>query len=213
MKIVKFSLNDADGVAHTYEVELFSVKENVKLQLMCAQPLIKAIGKLAATIAPALRGLPGGEGEQEINVREVLSNVDWQSAPEILLSIPEMIEQRGGPDLVTRIFAQTTRLVPIEMLKGRPTISDKPVDPYHRQELELEEHQEHAFGDGNYAEYWQAAAMVLLVNFSRYGRDGSPSWRQLVKKLTLGVWTPYPMSTGTARPSGDTQTDRIPPSG
>jgi hypothetical protein len=212
MKIVKFSLRDADGVSHVYEVKLFPVAESVRLQLICAQPLIRAVGKLAATIAPALKSLPGGEGEQEVNIRELLSNVDWEAAPEILTSIPEMVEARGGAQLVNEIFAHTTRLVPVDMLKGQPTIGDKPINPYHPQELKDPAQQEHAFGDGNYLEYWQAAAMVLLVNFTRYGRDGSPSWKTLVGKLTLGVWQPYPTSTETTRPSSDMQTAKPQPS-
>jgi hypothetical protein len=186
VKTVHFDLKDVDGVSHTYNVELFSVAQNAKLQLMCARPLLKAVGKLASVIAPAFRDLKDA-GIENVNALQIFTAVDWGEATDALLAIPEMLEGRGGAALVTEIFERTERMIPIPALQGLPTATDQSIPTAHPQALKSAQEQDAAFGDGNMAEYWQAAAMVLVVNFTRYGRHGSKGLSELVKKLTLGA--------------------------
>jgi hypothetical protein len=203
MKTVTFELADADDNLHTYEVELFSVDENARLQLMFGQPLIRAVGNLAATLAPVVQSgavdLDGGE----IDVKAVLGAVGWHDAPDVLLPVISEIEARGGPEQVARIFERTTRLVPSPDLEGLPVADGNPIDPNFRQQLKKPEMRDMAFGDGNMYEYWRAAAMVLLVNFTRYGRQGSPSLSGLFKRLIDSFFPASPKSTATPAPNAE----------
>jgi len=201
MKTVKFELADADDNVRVYEVELFSVDENARLQLLFGQPLIRAVGNLAATLAPAVQSgavdLDGGE----IDVKAVLGAVGWHDAPDVLLPVIEQIEAKGGPALVAQIFERTTRLVPIAELQDLPVAEGNPVDSDFRQPLKDSRMRDMAYGDGNMAEYWKAAAMVLLVNFTRHGRQGSQSLSSLFKTLIGGFFTASQKNTATQAPS------------
>jgi hypothetical protein len=217
VKTVYFDLKDADGVSHAYEVDLYSVAENAKLQLMCAGPLLQALGRLAAVVRPALQAVPKGTTMENLDMAsalKILGNADLESLPESLMAFPEMIEARGGPDLVTRIFAGTRRCIPIPALQGLPTAAgDDAIPSDHKQALADPVQQDAAFGDGNMGEYWQAAAMVLIVNFTRFGRRGSQPLSGLIKKLTLGIVDLSPVNTETQKPSPDSMTVKGPPSG
>lgn len=204
MSIAKFSLTDCHGVAHAYEVERFTVRENAEFQLMLGAPLIKAIGNVINTLVPIIQdeetrteliGALPGDGEKKkvsVNVASIakaLGKANWQAAAEVLLPLPEMIMAQGGPDLVTRIFAKTDRLTTVPELQGLPNVGGEVVDPNLRQHLGQEAGQEQAFGEGNMAEYWKAAAMVLVANFSASGPDGSINWKGAVATLTGGIVT------------------------
>ena len=214
MKTVNFKLKDADGLEHEYEVVLFSVAENVKLQLMVAGPLMEAAGRALATVLPAITGKKIGDVLKDMSTLvAALRLVDWTSAPAALTVIPEMIEARGGATLITKIFNSTTRLTAIPELQNIATASgDGELDSDLRQPLADPVHQDAAFGDGNFRDYWTAAAMVLIVNFTRHGRNGSGSLKGLVGTLTGGLVTPSTPTTGTTPPSsGSAKGSQSPP--
>lgn len=204
MSIAKFSLTDCHGVEHAYEVTRFTVDENAAFQLMLGEPLIKAVASVINTLVPIIQdeetraeiiaALPGdGEKKQAaVNVQTIaraLAAANWQSVAEVLLPLPEMIIAEGGPALVVRIFAKTERLTPILELQNQPNVGDEVLDPNHRQHLGNADDRNQAFGEGNMVEYWKAAAMVLVANFSPSGPDGSVSWKGAVSSMTGGIVT------------------------
>jgi hypothetical protein len=206
MKTVSFQLKDVEGVEHTYEVELFSCDENVRFQLMLSTPLINAIVNAVATLAPAF-----ADGASIDDLASAAMKVNWLTAPGVFEPIPAMIEARGGAGLIAEIFQNTQRLIPIPNLKGQPTVTDSPVDSDFRQHLKNADDRDQAFGDGNYAEYWQAAAMVVLVNFTRHGRGASVNWKALLSSVTGGLLTPSMMATETETQKNGGSTDRPQP--
>jgi hypothetical protein len=207
MKTVEFQLKDVEGVEHTYEVELFSCDENVRFQLMLSTPLINAIVNAVATLAPAF-----ADGASIDDLASAAMKVNWLTAPGVFEPIPAMIEARGGADLIAEIFQNTQRLIPIPNLKkGQPTVTDSAIDSDFRQHLKESDARDQAFGDGNFAEYWQAAAMVVLVNFTRHGRGASINWKQLLSSVTGGLLTPSMMATGTETQKSGGNIDRPQP--
>jgi hypothetical protein len=214
MKTVEFDLKDADGESHRYEVELFSCDENVALQLIIAAPLMQTIGRTLAAVLPAVEGQAMSDVFKDMDsLSEALRRVDWTRAPDALISIPQMIEAQGGPALVQRIWAKTYRLLPIAELQNVATAhGDGKIESDYRQHLALAPERDNAFGDGNFAEYWQAVAMVLIVNFTRFGRNGSGSLSGLAESLMSAAAIPSHPTTGTAPPSnaGKTGTS-VPP--
>ena len=201
MKIARFELEDCEATSHTYEVELFSCDENARLQLMCATPLLRAVGRLIGAITPALGedGLQGAMGSMD-GMIQALGKMDWTEVPEALAAIPEEIEKRGGPALVAEIFARTTRLTPVPELQSLPSVDDRKIETDLRQRLKLAGDRDLAFGDGNFAEYWAAVGMVLAVNFTRIGRSGSATWRDALRTLTGGLLTQSSLTTETPGP-------------
>lgn len=195
MSIARFSLKDCHGVLHDYEVERFSVDENARFQLLLSAPLFKAISRAVAVLAPAIKGGKLGEAMEEGTIKAMafaLSDANWADAAHVLTPLPAMILAEGGPALVAEILNKTTRLVPIEAMKNQtaPTVTgDAPPATHMRLELGRPEHRNQAFGAGNMAEYWKAAAMVLIANFTPSGPDGSVDWRNAVSDLTGGVVT------------------------
>jgi hypothetical protein len=205
MKTVDFHLTDADGEQHKYVVELFNCDESVRLQLMVAAPLFDLVGQLLSALVPAL-----GKGKLSELLKSTdaiaagLQRVDWSTLPGALSALPAAIEERGGPVLIERVFAKTTRLVPIPEAQGAPSVTDgEPVTDV-RQQLAQSDWRDLAFGDGNYAELWSAFVMVLVVNFTRYGRNGSPGLKSAVETLTAGLVTVSPRSTETTAPKSGT---------
>lgn len=204
MSIAKFSLTDCHGVEHQYEVTRFSVYEQANLQLKLGAPLMEGIAAAINTLVPIIQdeevrseilaALPqDGENKQvTINLQtiaKVLSSANWQSAANVLVPLPKMILEQGGPEFVTEIFSQTERLTYIKEHAGRATVTEEPIDTNFRQKLGNTADQDAAFGDGNMGEYWKAAAMVLVANFSPSGPNGSVSWKGAVKSLTGGIVT------------------------
>jgi hypothetical protein len=215
MKTVEFEIKDSLGVFHTYEVDLFSVAENARLQIICARPLIRVLGKVGAVLRPAFAAIPEGMSASDLDIAavvKIISSADIEAAADALLSIPEMLEEKQGPELVTRIFAGTRRLVEIPALQGQPTVGDQQVPTAIKQDLRDPSHQDAAFGDGNMAEYWHAAAMVLIVNFTQYGRKGSMPLSALLGKLTGGIFSLSPTSTETQPQNNAAKTAAVPPS-
>lgn len=207
MKTVKFSLKDSEGQSHQYEVELFSCDENARLQLIVSKPLLQMIGSVIAALVPAIAD--GVTLDDLDAISGMLSKIDWLSAPGALTPLPEMIEERGGPDLVARIFERTARLLPVPELQGATTATgDAAIDPNLRLHLKLASARDEAFGDGNMAEYWAAAAMVLIVNFTKLGRSELIDWKQLVERLTGGILKPS--KTSTREPRKDSAKDNPP---
>jgi len=216
VKTVHFDLKDVDGVVHAYEVDLFTVAEQARLQIICAKPLFRALGKVGTVISPALKSIPAGITPADLDmaaVVKIMAHADLEAAAEALMSIPEMLVEQKGPDLITRIFAGTRRCVEIPALQGLPTASDEPIPTAYKQELRDSAAQDQAFGDGNMAEYWQAAAMVLIVNFTQYGRKGSRPLSDLLGKLTGGILTLSPKSTETEKPSSGATSEKPQPGG
>jgi hypothetical protein len=211
VSIAKFSLTDCHGVEHQYEVTRFSVRENAEFQLMLGSPLLNAVSSVIRTLVPIIQDeeivselrdmMPSKEQLAEavrggkktpVNVKAIakaLGAANWQAAAGVLAPIPEMIIAQGGPDLVTRIFAKTERLTPVKELQGQPSVGEEVVDPNFREKLSTEAGQDSAFGDGNMREYWTAAVMVLVANFTPSGPDGSVSWKGAVSSLTGGIVT------------------------
>lgn len=204
MSIAKFSLTDCHGVERPYEVERFSVDENATFQLMLGAPLIEAVAAAVSTIVPLIQdaavmanlaGALPGDGETKgvtlsvDTIAKALGAANWQSAASVLTPIPAMIIAQGGPELVARIMAKTDRLTPIAQLQGQPNVGVAVVDPNYRQHLGNAADRDAAFGDGNMGEYWRAAVMVLVANFSPSGPDGSVSWKGALKSLTGGIVT------------------------
>lgn len=200
MKIVNFELNDVDGKRHRYEVELFSCDEQARYQLMLGGALVQAVGQLAAQIAPLVKSGAIDFDKGNFNLGEILGEVDWQGIPKIMLPMIEEIERRKGPALVAEIFARTSRLIEVEEHKGLPVADGQPVDPYIRAPLSDPAQRDLAYSDGNLAEYWKAAAMVLIVNFTRHGRNGSLGLNELVSMLTFGIVTPSDTPNETTEP-------------
>ncbi len=158
--------------------------------------MVRLIGALAPAFA---------DGEVDLTdtsaLTKRLNKIDFAQAPEALAILMEMVEKQGGPDLVTRVWDRTVRLEPIPEAKGQPQIGDKPVKQNIRYELKDPSVQDHIFGDANFGEYWMAFVMVLLVNFTRYGRTGSPSWKAGLEKLTGGLWSQSENETERPRPA------------
>lgn len=204
MSIAKFSLTDCKGAEHQYEVTRFTVYENAEFQLMLGAPLMRAVASAINTIVPILQdtevrdeiaaALPkGGEsGKVTVSVATIakaLGAANWQDAAGVLAPIPELIIANEGPALITKIFAKTERLTPIPELQGQPSIGEEVVDPNFREKLGTAAGQDSAFGEGNMAEYWKAAVMVLVANFTPSGPDGSVNWKGAVSSLTGGIVT------------------------
>lgn len=204
MSIAKFSLTDCRGVEHAYEVTRFSVYENAEFQLMLGAPLMRAVASAIGTLVPILQdsevrdeiaaALPkdGKSGKVTVSVATIakaLGAANWQEAAGVLEPIPEMIIAQGGPALVTKIFAKTERLTPIPELQGQPSVGEEVVDLNFREKLGTAPGQDSAFGEGNMAEYWKAAAMVLIANFTPSGPNGSVDWKGAVSALTGGIVT------------------------
>jgi hypothetical protein len=143
---------------------------------------------------------------------EVLRKVDWTLAPGALIVIPEMIEARGGAALVAQIFAHTYRQIPIPELQNVATAhGDGEINSDYEQHLALPEKRDEAFGDGGSAEYWRAAAMVLIVNFTRFGRKGSGSLSGLAESLIAAAATPSTVTSATAPLSSASPSGRTAP--
>ena len=204
MSIAKFSLTDCQGVEHQYEVTRFTVFENAEFQLMLGAPLMRAVASAIGTIVPILQdqevrdeiagALPaaGASGNVTVSIATIakaLGAANWQQAAGVLEPIPEMIIAQDGPALVTRIFKHTQRLTLVKELQGQPSVGEEVVDPNLREKLGTTEGQESAFGEGNMAEYWKAAVMVLVANFTPSGPDGSVNWKGAVSALTGGIVT------------------------
>ncbi len=172
MKKLDFVLRDCEGEEHRYETELFSCDEAVSLQLLIAQPLLRAIGKIGAGVAPGFAAIDG-KGK---TIPEVIAAMDLSGLSEALPEVPRMLEERGGPELIARIFKRTVRIhYAPDAESGKHEM---------RQALKDSHHRDAAFADGNYLELWQAVAMVLAVNFTRSGRNGFESLKELFSTLT-----------------------------
>lgn len=169
MNQITFTLDDADGVEHLYEVELYSVAEGAALQLMLSQPLIRLVGALGEALMQALA--PG-----KLGFLQRVQLVKWDRVLDTLPALPEMIEKRGGPDLFNRVFARTKRVITVPDADGNKVEI--------RQDLKDSAMRDQAFADGNYLELWSASVAVLLVNFTRHGRGGSLSWKRLLSSAT-----------------------------
>jgi hypothetical protein len=208
VKIVNFQLNDSEGTAHRYEVELFSCDESAALQLEVAQPMMQVIGGALAAIMPALGGdmrerlerfIEGDTSSLTLSdVIEAVSRVNWADAPEAFLSVPRTILQYGGPAMVQRVFARTNRCIENKEAAEAPTASDE-YDPYIRQPLADPKMRDMAFGDANYGEYWLAFVSVLLVNFTQRGRGELLTWSAFASHMTGGLWTRSSQITATTQ--------------
>lgn len=197
MKTVTFKLQDADGLEHDYETELFSCDENAALQLIVAKPLMQLVARAVGALAPVLRVIDHTELQKVVAekgiaglikmAKDAIPHVDWAMLPDALGAIPDMVQANGGPVLVARMFASTERLIPIPELQGLPTAGGDPVDPFMRQALNLPQQRDLAFADGNMREYWRAFVMVMAVNFTQIGRSGSASWKNAVEAMTFGL--------------------------
>jgi hypothetical protein len=202
VSIAKFSLTDCHGAEHQYEVIRFTVDEQAAFQLKLGAPLMEGVAAAISTLVPIFQdeevrseimsGLPDGKGQASISfetIAKALSSANWQNAADVLVPLPKMILEQGGPQFIAEIFAKTERLTPLDELKGRPTVTEDPIDPNFRLRLWKVDERNAAFGDGNMGEYWKAAAMVLVANFSPTGPDGSVSWKGAVSSLTGGIVT------------------------
>lgn len=201
MKKVNFELNDVDGKRHRYEVELFSCDEQARYQLMLGGSLIEGIGLIAAQLAPLVKSKVIDFDSGQFNLGDILGEVDWQGVPKIMLPMIAEIERRGGAKIVAEIFAQTYRLMEVEEHKNLPVADGQPVDPYIRNHLADASQRDLAYSDGNMGEYWKAAAMVLIVNFTRHGRNGSLDLNSVVSMLTFGIVDPSAPAIETLEPS------------
>ncbi len=209
MSIAKFSLTDCRGVEHQYEVTRFSVYENAEFQLMLGAPLMRAVASAINTLVPILQdqevrdeiaaALPKKDADGKpvsgkvtisfATIAKVIGAANWQEAAGVLEPIPELIIAQGGPELITKIFRRTERLTPIAELQGQPSVGEEVVDPNFREKLGTKEGQDSAFGEGNMREYWTAAVMVLVANFTPSGPDGLVNWKGAVSALTGGIVT------------------------
>jgi hypothetical protein len=193
VSVAKFKLDDCQGVSHEYEVTRFPVDENARLQLLLGEPLIKAVARAIGVLAPVIKegGLADAMEEGTLqSLAGALSGANWSIAADVLTPLPRMILDQGGPALIAQIFAKTVRKVPIDAMRDQPApvlSEDQPVGNCMRQELGNAAHRELAFGDGNMGEYWKAAAMVLVANFTPTGPDGSVSWKQAAESMTGGL--------------------------
>lgn len=204
MSIAKFSLKDCHGVERQYEVTRFTVDEQAEFQLKLGAPLMEGVAAAINTLVPIMQSdeiraelgsmLPS-EGEKAQvtidfkTIAKAMSAADWQSAAGVLMPLPKMILGQGGPGFIAEIFAHTDRLTPIKELQGQPNAGGPMVDPNYRQHLGIAADRDAAFGDGNMREYWTAAAMVLVANFTPSGPDGSVNWKGAVSSLTGGIVT------------------------
>jgi hypothetical protein len=207
MSEVSFELEDVHGESHQYKVELFSVDTNANMQLMFIGPVMQSIGRVVEAVAPAMEGqsvedlLSGGWG----NVAAVLRKVDWGKVPDAVAILSGVIKDNGGSELVAQIMCQTKRYYHMKEIASAPTISDKqPEQPC----LDLSKASDRTMAfEGNYGEYWSAALMVLLVNFTQFGRSGSANLKSALGLLTLGVLNPSGKSEETEKPRSDTGSD------
>ena len=189
MRTVYFALKDADGVEHAYDVEVYSAKESVSLQVMIAQPLLEVVGKIGGVLSGAM-----AKGDAPLEKRiEALGSLQMQGLLTSLPAIPRMIEERGGYDLITRILKRTVRHSTAKDSAGGNV--DLPMRLSDPEMMDL------AYGDGNYLEMWSAVFSVLAVNFTRLGRNGSLDWKQLLSGATGGLLKPSHPTIGTAKPS------------
>ncbi len=202
MSIAKFTLIDCHGVEHAYEVERFTVDENAEFQLMLGAPLMQGVANAVNTLVPILQdaeirdsltgAVSSNTGSVTVSIDTIakaLGAANWHSAAAVLMPLPEMIIQQGGPAMVARIFAKTERLTPIPELQGQPNVGGEVIDPNLRDKLGTPQGRDAAFGDGNMREYWKAAVMVLVANFTPSGADGLTDWKGAVAGLTGGIVT------------------------
>ncbi len=202
--IAKFSLTDCHGVERQYEVTRFSADEQAEFQLKLGAPLIEGVAAAINTLVPIIQneeireellgGMPGDGEKKQItisvkSIAKALGSANWQGVAEVLTPLPKMILAQGGPAFIAEIFAKTDRLTPIKELQNQPNVGGPLVDPNYRQHLSKSEDRDAAFGEGNMREYWMAAAMVLVANFTPSGPDGSVSWKGAVSSLTGGIAT------------------------
>lgn len=192
MSVAKFTLEDCKGVVHEYEVTRFTVDENAEFQLLLGEPLLKAVARAIGARAPVIKEGGLGDAMEEGSLSALagaLSGANWGAAAEILTPIPKMIIEQGGSQLVAKIFAKTIRKIPIRAMQGQPTISESGVSDTMNLELWRAEHRDQAYGEGNMGEYWKAACMVLIANFTPSGPDGSVNWKTALQNMTGGLLT------------------------
>lgn len=191
--IAKFKLEDCNGKEFEYEVTRFTVDEQAKLQLILGEPLFEAVSQALATLAPIMQKGEAGKIFETNNLSDMgkaLSGANWTQAAKILSPIPKMILEKGGPALIEQVFSKTIRKVPIEAAQSQtmPVINE---DSAPKKDLELDlgnpGHRDQAYGNGNMGEYWKAAAMVLVANFTQSGQSGYVTWKDGIKALTGGM--------------------------
>ncbi len=193
MRIVKFETKDAAGEPHLYEVELFSCDENASLQLTVGQPIMELVAGIVQAVIPAFAA---GMAEQMASgaklseMAEHLKAINVATLPQYTAPLFRMIEERGGPALVARIFARTKRATKVKELQGIPSVSDVDVKDYVTESVAEPAVRDRAYGDGNMGEYWLAALMVLVVNFFPVGRERPATWTDAVPLLTGGLLQP-----------------------
>jgi hypothetical protein len=190
VSLAKFSLKDCNGVEHEYEVERFSVDEQADLQLKLGEPLMKALARTVAVLAPAMKSGGLGKAMQGGNLGEMakaLSDARWSEAADILTPLPKMIMAQGGPKMIAYVFSKTVRLIPVEGMRGQPTVTDQAPEHNMRQHLGDAGDRDLAFGEGNMGEYWRAAGMVLLANFTPPGPNGYVDWKRSLSSMTGGL--------------------------
>jgi hypothetical protein len=207
MTTVNFELDDAQGVSHKYEVELFSVDVNANLQLKFVGPVMQAIGRVIMAAAPAM----GDKSMAEVlsadygEIAAMLKRIDWVKAPEAVAILSDVIQANNGSDLVAQILCQTKRYYHLPEIADAPTITNSvPRQPC----LDLAKATDRTTAfERNYGEYWSAALMVLLVNFTQSGSSGSTSLKDAFETLTLGVFKQSEKTEETPEPKGDTSND------
>jgi hypothetical protein len=207
MSEVSFELEDVHGEVHRYVVDLFSVDTNANMQIMFIGPVMQSIGRIIGALGPALEGktidqvLNGGWPE----FAAILRGVDWVKAPDAINILSDVIKANGGSELVAQILCQTKRYYHVPEIASAPTISDKQPEQPH---LDLSKPADRTLAyDGNMGEYWKAAFMVLMVNFTQLGRSGLTSLNDALGLLTLGTLKRSEKTEETAKPKSDTNSD------
>jgi hypothetical protein len=121
--------------------------------------------ELAGVLTPVLGGAAGALFGLDQDVED--ETIDLTPAAQAIANIPHHLLDLGGPEIIRRIFAYTTRKVE----------GEKP------QKLKLEANLTLAYTGGNFAEMFKALWWVLRINYGPFGTAGGVDWSGLSRKL------------------------------
>lgn len=139
--------------------------------------------ELAGVLTPVLGGAAAAMFGLDQDVED--DTVDLTPAAAAVANIPHHLLELGGPELIKRIFAYTTRTV-----EGKKA-----------QKLKLETSLTAAYTGGNFAEMFRALWWVLRINYGPFGMGDGVDWSGLSRKLRS--WLSEVSSQDSETPSSE----------
>ncbi len=120
--------------------------------------------ELAGVLTPVLGGAAAGFFGLDQDIDD--DTIDLTAATAAIANIPHHLLELGGPEVIRRIFAYTTRVPEGE----RP------------QKLKHETNLTKAYTGGNFLEMFRALWWVLRVNYGPFGTAAGVDWSELSRK-------------------------------